>query len=225
MNAIRLLILPLGLALATLTPSTGTTASDRESDPSPSPTEDTDAPFAIGQPAPLKDVRMNSVSGTEVSIAQVAGTKGTLVIFTCNHCPWVKMWQSRIATIGNAAIKRGVGVIAVNSNDPAAYAEDGFDEMKARAKRLGFKFPYVVDATSEVARAFGASHTPEAYLLDAQGKLVYHGGVDDNARDEKAVKQAWLRQAVDALASGKPVPVTETKALGCSIKYREKGSS
>ena len=135
------------------------------------------------------------------------------------------MWQARIAAIGNAAINRGVGVIAVNANDPAAYAEDSFDEMKARAKKLGFKFPYVVDATSDVARAFGATHTPEAYLLDAQGKLVYHGGVDDNARDEKAVKQPWLRQAVEALEGGKPVPLAETKALGCSIKLREKGSS
>ena len=219
MNAMRLLILSLGFASAALTPAiAGPTA-----DALPNP--DADAPLTIGQPAPLQDVRMKGVTGTEVSIAEAAGTKGTLVIFTCNHCPWVKMWQTRIATIGNAALKRGVGVIAVNSNDPAAYPEDGFAEMKARAKKLGFKFPYVVDETSELARAYGATHTPEAYLLDAQGNLVYHGGVDDNARDEKAVKQPWLRQAVEALVDGKPVPLAETKALGCGIKYREKSSS
>jgi peroxiredoxin len=166
MNAIRLLMLSLGLASFALTAAAGSPATE------PPNGAAAGAPFAIGQPAPLQDVRMKSVRGTDISIAEAAGTKGTLVIFTCNHCPWVKLWQRRIAAIGNAAIKRGVGVVAVNSNDPAAYAEDGFDGMKARAKQLGFKFPYVVDATSEVARAFGATHTPEAYLLDAQGNLV-----------------------------------------------------
>ncbi len=219
MNPMRRFILTLGLAAATLAPAL--VRADTDVVPNP----EAETPFTIGQPAPQQDVRMQGVSGTEVSIAEAAGTKGTLVIFTCNHCPWVKMWQTRIASIGNAAIKRGIGVIAVNANDPAAYAEDSFAEMKGRAKKLGFKFPYVVDATSDVARAFGATHTPEAYLLDAQGNLVYHGGVDDNARDEKAVKQPWLRDAVDALVSGKPVPLAETKALGCSIKLREKGSS
>jgi thiol-disulfide isomerase/thioredoxin len=222
MNAKRQLILALGLALAALAPA----GARADTDVVPNPEAEAQAPaFTIGQPAPQQDVRMKGVSGTDVSIAEAAGAKGTLVIFTCNHCPWVKMWQTRIAQIGNAAVKRGVGVIAVNANDPAAYPEDGITEMKARAKKLGFKFPYVVDGTSDVARAFGATHTPEAYLLDAQGNLIYHGGVDDNARDEKAVKQAWLRDAVDALVTGKPVPLAETKALGCGIKYREKSSS
>jgi len=179
-------------------------------------------PLALGQPAPLRDVAMKNVDGSDISIADVAGRKGMLVLFTCNHCPWVKKWQTRIASIGNAAASRGLGVIAINSNDPAAYPEDAPDEMKARAKQLGFRFPYVVDATSDVARAFGATHTPEAYVFDARGRLVYHGGVDDNASDEKAVKQPWLRQAVEAVAAGKAVPLAETKALGCSIKFREK---
>jgi peroxiredoxin len=178
--------------------------------------------LAIGRPAPLSDVSMKSVDGRELSIAGAAGKKGTLVVFTCNHCPWVKRWQGRIAKIGNSAAQRGIGVIAINSNDPSAYPEDDFGEMKARAKKLGFKFPYVMDATSDVARAFGATRTPEAYLFDAQGKLVYHGTVDDNAQDEIAVKQPWLRQAVDAVVAGQAVPVAETKAFGCGIKYREK---
>jgi len=219
MNPMRLLVFSLGLASAALVPASSGAAQD------PDPSSQAEGPFSIGQPAPMQDVRMKSVSGTDISISEAAGTKGTLVIFTCNHCPWAKMWQGRIATIGNAAMRRGIGVLAVNSNDPAAYAEDSFDEMKARAKKLGFKFPYVVDATSDVARAFGATHTPEAYLLDAQGNLVYHGGVDDNAREEKAVKAAWLRDAVDAVVTGKPIPLAETKAMGCSIKFREKGSS
>ncbi len=221
MNATRQLILALGLAVAALAPA----GAGADTDVVPNPEAEAPAKaFTIGQPAPQQDVRMKGVSGTDISIAEAAGAKGTLVIFTCNHCPWVKMWQTRIAAIGNAAVKRGVGVIAVNANDPAAYPEDGMTEMKARAKKLGFKFPYVVDETSDVARAFGATHTPEAYLLDAQGNLIYHGGVDDNARDEKAVKQPWLRDAVDALVGGKAVPLAETKALGCGIKLREKSS-
>jgi len=178
--------------------------------------------LAIGQVAPLRDVAMKNVDGREISFTSAAGRKGTLVLFICNHCPWVKAWQTRIASVGNAALEQGIGVIAVNSNDPSALPEDGFEQMKARAREVGYRFPYVVDATSEVARAFGATRTPEAFLFDAAGKLVYHGAVDDNARDEKAVKNPWLRQAVEAVERGKPVPVAESKALGCGLKLREK---
>ena len=186
------------------------------------PMVDAAKPLTIGAPAPLRDVKMKSVDGKEVTIASVAGKSGTLVVFTCNHCPWAKMWQTRVAAIGNAALERGVGVVAINSNDPAEYPEDDFASMQTRAKDLGFKFPYVVDATSDVARAFGASRTLEAYVFDAKGKLVYHGTVDDNPRDESAVKDAYLRDAVNAVASGKAVPVAETKSMGCGIKFREK---
>jgi hypothetical protein len=180
---------------------------------------------AIGQKAPLATVKMKNATGNDVSIAEAAGKKGTLVIFICNHCPWVKAWQGRIASIGNAALEQGLGVVAINSNDPSAYPEDGFDEMKERAESVGYKFPYVVDATSEVGRAFGATHTPEVYLFDAKGMLVYHGAVDDNAREPDAVQHRWLNEAVDAVAAGKRVPTAETKALGCTIKLREKTSS
>ena len=217
MRPTRLLVPALGL---TLLPLLAAAQSAPESKDETKP-----AGVAIGDPAPMRDVAMKSVAGKDVSVAGVAGKKGTLVIFMCNHCPWVKMWQTRIAAIGNDAAARGIGVVAINPNDPAAYPEDAFDEMVARAKKVGFKFPYAVDATSDMARAYGATHTPEAYLFDADGKLVYHGGVDDNARDPKAVKQPWLRQAVDAVVGGKAVPIAETKALGCSIKFRESRES
>ena len=183
------------------------------------------ADLAIGDAVPMKDVKMAGVNGKAVTLADVAGKKGTLVVFTCNHCPWAKMWQTRVTEIGNAAGKAGIGMVAINANDPADYPEDDMNGMKQRAKQLGMKFPYVVDATSDVARAFGASRTPEAFLFDAEGKLVYHGTIDDNAKDATAVKDAWLKAAVNEVAAGKTVTTAETKAMGCSIKLRTKTTS
>jgi hypothetical protein len=221
MNPIRSLTLSLSLALA------AASAMPAAADPAPAAPHEAEAgsPLAMGHLAPMRDTPMKNVDGRDVTIGGAAGKKGTLVLFICNHCPWVKAWQTRIAGAGNSAVPRGIGVIAINPNDPAAYPEDGFEEMKARARQVGYKFPYVVDATSDVARAFGATHTPEAYLFDAQGRLVYHGAVDDNAHDEKAVTQRWLRRAVDAVVSGNRVPAAETKALGCGIKFRRTSSS
>jgi peroxiredoxin len=185
---------------------------------------DDDAPhsLALGSTAPMADVKMKTADGKEIAIADVAGKKGTLVVFTCNGCPYAKAWQTRIATIGNAATKRGLGVIAINANDPDVNSEDSFDGMVVRAKMLGIKYPYAMDETSNIARAFGATRTPEVFLFDAAGKLVYHGTVDDNAHDASAVKQPYLRRAVDAVVAGKSVPVGETKAIGCGIKFRSK---
>ena len=198
------------------------------------------AALELGERAPMADVKMKNASagkdeggptprqsgyghaGGQLSIADAKGPKGTLVIFSCNHCPFVKGWETRIAELGNTWRKNGVGVIAVNSNDPAAYAEDGFTEMQQRAKQRGFEFPYVVDATSEVGRAFGATRTPEAFLFDKDGKLAYHGTIDDNYQDASKVKDHYLRDALEALVGGKEIPVRETKAIGCSIKFRAK---
>ena len=175
----------------------------------------------IGDKAPSTNVKMKNVDGHELSIADVAGQEGTLVIFSCNHCPFVKAWQGRIASIGNAAKGKGVGVIVINPNDPAAYAEDSFDEMQKRAQQLGFTFPYVVDATSDVARAFGATRTPEAFLFGKDGKLVYHGAIDDS-KDADQVTKRFLQDAIDAAIAGKDIPVKETKFVGCGIKFRTK---
>ena len=175
----------------------------------------------IGDKAPSTTVKMKSVDGSEVSIAGVVGQQGTLVIFSCNHCPFVKAWQGRIASIGNAAKAKGIGVIIVNPNDPTDYPEDSYAEMQKRAKQLGFTSPYVVDATSDVARAFGATRTPEAFLFDKNGKLVYHGAIDDS-READQVTKHFLQDAIDATVTGKAVPVAETKFVGCTIKFRTK---
>ena len=176
--------------------------------------------LAIGAAIPMRDAIMKNTDGRTLSIGQAAGKKGTLVMFICNHCPWVKAWQPRIAEVGNAAVKAGIGVIAINANDPVAYPEDEFEVMVTRAKEVGYQFPYVVDATSDVARAFGAARTPEVFLFDAKGKLVYHGAIDDNAQHPEQVKARYLTDAVAAVAAGKKVKTAETKALGCGIKMR-----
>jgi peroxiredoxin len=178
-------------------------------------------PLSAGAPAPLASTKMKSaLDGKLVSIADVAGKAGTLVIFTCTHCPVARGWERRITELGNAYAKRGVGVILINANDPAKYPEDGFAEMQARVKSLGLQVPYVVDETSNVARAFGASVTPEAFLFDRGGKLAYHGTIDDNHKDPDQVGKRYLKDALEAVVGGKPPAVSETKGIGCGIKFR-----
>ena len=177
----------------------------------------------LGAAMPMTGVKMKSVSGKEVTLGDVAGSKGTLVLFSCNHCPWVRAWETRIAAIGNELPGKGIGVIAINSNDPAAYPGDDYADMVKRAKERDFTFPYVVDSTSDVARAFGATHTPEAFLFDAAGRLVYHGAIDDNAQDAAKVAHPYLLDAADALLAGKPIVTAETKSIGCALKLRPRG--
>lgn len=163
---------------------------------------------------------MKNVDGLERTVASVAGEKGTLVVFTCNHCPFAQAWEGRITELGNAFMNQGVGAIAINSNDTERFPGDAFEPMQERAKTAGMKFPYVVDATSEVARAYGAEKTPEAFLFDAQRRLVYRGAIDANAQEPEKVQVHHLRNALEALVAGTPIPRPEVPAVGCSIKLR-----
>lgn len=206
----RARILTLALAVSALVPIA---ARAEEAQPQP---------LALGSPVPMIETKMKNVDGRDLSIADIAGKKGTLVVFSCNACPWAKAWETRIVEIGNQWSKRGIGTIVINSNDPSRAAEDDYTTMQARAKQRGMKYPYVVDETSDVARAFGATRTPEVFLFDAAGKLAYHGAVDDNAKEPKKVKERYLVSALQAVAAGRPVAMKETKSLGCTIKFRPK---
>ncbi|MEJ2050661.1 MAG: thioredoxin family protein, partial [Calditrichota bacterium] len=166
------------------------------------------------------NVAMKNVDGKMVSIVDVRGENGILVIFTCNSCPWAQAWSGRIAQIGNEFQAKGIGVVAINSNDTRGNAVDDYEHMQQEARDLGLRFPYVVDATSEMARAFGASHTPEAFLFNKEGSLVYHGAIDDNAHNPEQVKEQYLRSALEAVVQNSEVPVKETKAIGCGIRFR-----
>ena len=177
-------------------------------------------PLPIGASMPMADVKMKSVDGKELALADVKTAQGTLVVFTCNHCPFAKMWETRIVELGNAYAAKGVGVIAINANDPKVAEEDSYEIMQQRAKERGMQYPYVVDATSGLARAFGATKTPEAFLFDKNGKLVYHGAIDDNGQEPAKVENAYLKNALEAVVAGKDVAVKETKSIGCGIKFR-----
>jgi peroxiredoxin len=179
------------------------------------------AALALGASAPMASAKLKNVDGKELALTDMMGKKGTLVVFTCNHCPYAMAWEDRIVALGNAYSSKGIGVVAVNSNDPAIVAGDSYDAMQARAKEKKFGFPYVVDKDSKLATAFGATRTPEAFLFDAQGKLVYHGTIDDNHKEADKVTKTYLKDALDAVAEGKPVATAETKAVGCSIKFKK----
>jgi len=176
--------------------------------------------LTLGSKAPQATTKMKNIDGKQLSIADVAGKAGTLVIFTCNHCPFAKDWEQRIVELANGYTARGIGAVLINANNPDMHPEDGYAEMQTRAKSRGMKVPYVVDETSAVAKAFGASVTPEAFLFDKSGKLVYHGAIDDNRKQPDKVQARYLKDALDAVLDGKAPPVAETKSLGCGIKFR-----
>jgi peroxiredoxin len=178
------------------------------------------AALDIGDSMPAADVKMKNVDGELLALSDIVGPRGTLVIFSCNHCPYVKAWQERMVAIVNESVPKGIGAAMVNANDADKYPTDGFEHMQKQAEKDGFEFPYLVDATSDVARAFGAKRTPEVFLFSAAGKLVYHGAVDDNVHEPKKVEEHYLRDAVDALLTGKPISTPKTGSIGCSIKFR-----
>ena len=176
-------------------------------------------PLAIGAALPKSNQVLKSVDGKDLRLNDAAGEKGTLIIFTCNHCPFVKAWDTRIAALANAAKLKGIGVLALNPNDPKTFGDDDFKTMQARAKELALQYPYAVDAKSALAKTFGATRTPEIFLFDAQKSLVYHGTIDDNSRDASAVQNHYLKNAIAALLQGQKPNPAQTKALGCSIKF------
>ena len=162
----------------------------------------------------------DATSRGQVSSEDLAG-KPCVVAFICNHCPYVKHLRTGLADFGRYCQERGVGRVAVSSNDPAAYPEDAPDKMAAEAIASGYTFPYLFDETQNVARAFNAACTPEFYLFDAQGLLAYRGQFDE-ARPKNTVPVTGtdLRAAVDAVLAGR-VPAPDQKpSIGCSIKWK-----
>ena len=177
--------------------------------------------LGAGEALPKKDAPLHDVSGKDVTLGALAGAKGTLVVFTCNTCPFAKAWEERIVALGNEYSKKGIGVVAVNSNEAAGIPGEAIDDMKKRAKDRSMAFAYVTDPGQQLADAFGATKTPEAFLFDASGKLVYHGTIDDNAEEPKQATKTYLKDALTSVADGKAPAMAETKAIGCGIKRKK----
>lgn len=174
----------------------------------------------IGKPVPSSDVKMMDVTGKEVSLGDAKSENGLLVIFSCNTCPYVKLSEARIKEVALLAKKNKIGVVLVNSNEAQREDEDSFEEMKKYAKAQSYDFYYVLDKNSSVADAFGATRTPHVFLFDKKG-LAYRGAIDDNIKDVNDAKEHYLKDAIAAVGSGKPVKTTSTKSVGCSIKRVE----
>jgi peroxiredoxin len=164
--------------------------------------------------------RLRGVDGDEHALEDYADAKVLVLIQSCNHCPYVQGWEGRIKSIQADYADRGVRIVAINSNDTDRYPQDSFDEMVKRAKREGFNFDYLWDADQSVGRALNAERTPEVFAFDRDRKLVYHGAIDDH-RDEHAVEQHHLRDALDAVLEGREPPVSDTQPVGCSVKWRQ----
>jgi peroxiredoxin len=166
----------------------------------------------------------NTVTGKPVSLYSLPGaTKGAIVIFTCNHCPFAKKYEQRIIDIDKKYASKGFPVIAISSNDPSEVPEDAPNLLAARAKEKNYPFPYTYDESQNVAKAFGAMKTPHAFLVSKEGGkwvVKYIGAIDNNTDDAKAATEHYLASALDAVLAGKPVAVTETKAVGCTFKWK-----
>ena len=188
-------------------------------------TAQTSETLNIGAVAPASDVKMTDISGAQYSLADLKNSGGLLVVFSCNGCPFVvgsegsEGWEGRYDGLREIAEANNIGMALINSNEAKRDKGDDMKGMKTRAEEHGFsKCKYLLDVNSTVANAFFARTTPHVYLFDGNMKLVYKGAIDDNVDDSKKVKEPYLKNAMENLASGKKIKPAETKPVGCSIK-------
>ena len=172
--------------------------------------------LGLGSPAPGFD--LPGVDGRKHSLASFADKPVLVVMFSCNHCPYVKDYEDRMVAIQRDYAAKGVQLVAINSNDEKAYPEDSFPEMAKRAKAKGFNFPYLRDEAQKVVEAYGGVCTPHVFAFDKGRLLRYRGRIDDS-RDASKVSTHDLRNALDDLLAGRAVKVPDTRPFGCSIKW------
>lgn len=173
--------------------------------------------LAINAVAP--DFNLPGVDGANYSFKTFSEKSVLVIVFSCNHCPYVKAYEDRMIALQSAFQDKGVLFVAINANETDLHPEDTFEKMVIRAREKKFNFPYLRDDDQKVAEAYGAQYTPEIFLLDAKRQLQYTGKIDDNWQDSNAVKVPFLRDAIVATLAGKPVDPSETHAVGCTIKW------
>jgi len=180
--------------------------------------------IAIGETAPMPDLKMKDVSGKELSINDIKDKNGALVIFSCNTCPFVignsksEGWEGRYNEMAELARSAEVGIVFINSNEAKRDKGDSYEDMVQRAKAKSFTMPYVIDNNHVMADAFGAKTTPHVFLFNNELKLVYKGAIDDNNESSARVKEHWLENALDQLSKNEKVDPATTRNIGCSIK-------
>ncbi|MBW7914023.1 MAG: redoxin family protein [Taibaiella sp.] len=172
----------------------------------------------IGSEIPMADLKMRSVEKNDVSLADLKTNNGLLVIFSCNTCPYVIKAQERTKEVLAYAAEKGIGAIVVNSNEAQRDDEDSYKAMVKYAKNQGYKVPYAVDEASKLADAFGATRTPEVFLFDGNGMLMYKGAMEDNPGNPSESKQFYLKNAIDRVLIGMTPDPASTKSIGCGIK-------
>lgn len=171
----------------------------------------------------VANFELKNVNGKMVALSDYKNAKGVIVIFDCNTCPYSKAYNERIMALNKKYAPQGFPVVAIQPNDPAISPGDSFDEMKKLAEKKGYDFPYLFDETQVVSRTFGATNTPHVFLLKKDGndfKVAYIGAIDDNAKDASAVSKRYVEEAIAAIVSGSPVSTNKTKAIGCTIKWK-----
>lgn len=174
----------------------------------------------VGDKAP--DFNLKNVDGQMVSLSSYENVKGFIVTFTCNTCPYAVMYEDRIIELHNKFAPLGYPVVAIQPNDPEAQPGDAFDKMQARAKEKAFPFAYLYDEGQKVYPQYGATRTPEIYLLDKNLTVRYTGAIDNNAQDASAVTVRYVEDAISALEKGKNPEPSFVKAIGCTIKVKKK---
>ncbi|HCE56483.1 MAG TPA: thioredoxin family protein [Prolixibacteraceae bacterium] len=174
----------------------------------------------MGGKAMLTEIKMNDISGAEISLADAKKENGLLVLFSSNACPFVLQWEGRYNDLKAWADKNKVGMVVLNSNHQKRDSDDSFESMKKHAAEMGYKFNYVLDNESLIANAFGGQTTPHAFLFNSKMELVYKGAIDDSYKSAADVKEPYVKNAIAEIAAGKPVSVAETKPVGCSIKRK-----
>ena len=170
------------------------------------------------------DFKLKNVDGKEVSLANYKDAKGFIIVFTCNHCPFAKAYEQRVIELDKKYAGKGYPVVAINPNDAAAYPDDSYENMVKRSKEKKYPFPYLVDETQAVAKQYGALKTPHVYILKKDKnslKVEYIGAIDDNSEDAGQVKNKYVENALNELLAGKAVTLTETKAIGCGVKWKK----
>lgn len=168
----------------------------------------------------LPGFNLPGTDGNIYSSESFTDKKILIVIFSCNHCPYVQAYEQRIIELQNEFNENSVQIVAISSNDAVKYPEDSFDEMKKRAESKNFNFPYLYDQSQEIAKVFGATHTPQVFLFNSEKKLKYEGKIDDNWQEPELVNSRYLRDAILEVLDRKDVSVPETFSIGCTIKWK-----